>query len=152
MALVPWRRRDLERPMASLQREMNRLFEDFFGRDLLAEPFRGMGEWRPAVDVSETDDAVVVKADLPGLDSKDVEVSLTGDLLTIKGEKKEEKTEKGKGYYREERSHGAFARSLRLPAAVVGEKVEASFKNGVLTVNLPKAEEAKRKMLKIDVS
>lgn len=151
MALVPWRKGDVERPVSSLQREMNRLFEDFFNRDFFVEPFRGIGEWRPAVDVSETDDAVVVKAELPGMDTKDVDVSLSGDVLTIKGEKKEEKEEKTKSFHRVERSYGSFTRSVRLPAAVVSDKVEATFKNGVLTVNLPKAEEAKRKVLKVNV-
>jgi HSP20 family protein len=151
MPLVPWKRKDVEKPVSTLQREMNRLFEDFFSRDFFVEPFRGMGEWRPAVDVSETDDAVVVKAELPGLDPKDVEISLSGDVLTIKGEKKEEKEEKTKSFQRVERSYGSFTRSVRLPAAVVADKVEATFSNGVLTVDLPKAEEAKRKTLKIDV-
>jgi HSP20 family protein len=151
MALVPWKKRDIEKPVSSLQREMNRLFEDFFNRDFFVEPFRGMGEWRPAVDIAETDDAVVVKAELPGLDPKEVEVSLSGDVLTIKGQKKEEKEEKTKSFHRVERSYGSFTRSVRLPAAVVADKVEANFKNGILTVDLPKAEEAKRKSLKIDV-
>jgi len=75
--------------MGALQHEMNRLFDDFFARDFFVEPFRGLGHWSPALDVSETDNSVVVKAELPGLESKDVEVSLSGDILTIKGEKKE---------------------------------------------------------------
>ena len=153
MALLPSRRGQggVERPMGSLQREMNRLFEDFFSRDFFVEPFRGMGEFRPAMDVSETDDMIVIKAELPGLESRDVEVSLNGDVLTLKGEKREEKEEKTKSFHRVERSYGSFERSVRLPAGVKPDKVDASFKNGVLTVQLPKAEEAKRKSVKINV-
>lgn len=150
MALLP-KKKDFDKPVTSLQREMNRLFDDFFNRDFDVESFSGMGEWRPAVDISETDDAVIVKAELPGLDPKDVEVSLSGDVLTIKGEKKEEKEEKTKSFHRVERSYGSFVRSVRLPTAVVTDKVEANFKNGVLSIDLPKAEEAKNKSLKIDV-
>ena len=151
MTLLPSRRKEGERPIMSLQREMNRLFDDFFGRDFFVEPFRGMGEWRPAMDVAETDNAVVVKAELPGLEAKDVEVSLNGDILTVKGEKKEEKEEKTKSFHRVERHYGSFERSIRLPAPVKPDKVEATFKNGVLTVELPKTEESKAKSVKIKV-
>jgi HSP20 family protein len=151
MALVPWKRQDIERPAASLQREMNRLFDDFFTRDFFVEPFRGMGEWRPALDVAETDTAIIVKADLPGLEVKDIDVSLRGDILTIKGQKKEEKEEKTKSYHRVERHFGSFERSVRLPAPVKGDQVEASFKDGVLNIQLPKTEEAKQKSIRIKV-
>jgi HSP20 family protein len=151
MALLPSRRKEGERPIVSLQREMNRLFDDFFGRDFFVEPFRGMGEWRPAMDVAETDNAVLVKTELPGLDAKDVEISLSGDVLTIKGEKKEEKEEKTKSFHRVERHYGSFERAIRLPASVKADKVEATFKNGVLTIELPKTEESKAKSVKIKV-
>ena len=151
MALLPSKRQDIERPAASLQREMNRLFDDFFSRDFFVEPFRGIGEWRPAVDVAETDTSVIVKADLPGLDAKNLDVSLRGDVLTIKGEKKEEKEEKTKSYFRVERHYGSFERSVRLPASVKADQVQASFKDGVLHIEMPKTEEAKQKSIRIKV-
>ena len=151
MKLVPWRRSDLAKPWPSLRNEMNRLFDDFFTQDFMPQPFRSMGEWAPALDISETDEAVVVKAELPGLEANDVEVTLQDNVLTIKGEKKEEKEEKSKNFHRVERSYGQFERSFRLPTAVKGDKVEAAFKNGVLTVELPKAEEAKAKSVKIKI-
>lgn len=149
MALVPWKKKEGDQPLSTLQREMNRLFDDFFTRDYFVEPFRGMGEWRPALDIAETDTAVVVKAELPGLDSKDVEVSLSGDVLTIKGDKKEEKEEKTKSFHRVERTYGSFQRSVRLPSAVRADQVDATFRNGVLTITLPKAEQARSKTVKI---
>ena len=149
MALLPSKKRDGVQPLSNIQREMNRLFDDFFNRDYFVEPFRGMGEWRPALDVAETDKAVIVKAELPGLESKDVEVSLSGDVLTVKGEKREEKEEKTKSFHRVERSYGSFQRAVRLPAPVLGDQVEVTFKNGVLTITLPKSEEAKTKSVKI---
>lgn len=152
MALVPWSKRDGERPVTSLQREMNHLFDDFLNRGWLAvEPFRGMKDWVPALDISETEEAVVVKAELPGLEQKDVEVTLSGDLLTIKGEKKEEKEEKSRHFHRVERSYGSFERNIQLPTDVKADKVKASFKNGVLVVELPKAEQTKSKSVKINV-
>ncbi len=151
MALLLSRRKDSERPWMTLHRQTNRLFEDFFGRDYLTEPFRGLTAWSPALDMAQTDDAIIVKAELPGLETKDVEVELTGDVLTIKGEKKEVKEEKAKSYHRVERCYGSFQRSVRLPAAVKGDEVDASFKNGVLTVSLPKIEESKTRSVKIKV-
>jgi HSP20 family protein len=120
---------------------MDRLFDHFFepGWPKLPE----LGEWEPTLDLSETKDAVIVKAELPGVEQKDIAVSLQEGMLTIKGEKEAEKEEKDKRYHRVERSYGAFFRSIRLPAAVDASKVAAAFKDGVLTVTLPKAPEAK---------
>jgi HSP20 family protein len=151
MALLPSKRQDIDRSGASLQREMNRLFEDFFTGDLFVQPFRAIGEWRPALDVAETDASVIVKADLPGLEVKDLDVSIRGDILTIRGEKKEEKEEKTKSYHRVERHYGSFERSVRLPATVKADQVKASFKNGVLQIEMPKTEEAKEKTVRIKV-
>ncbi|HQP29278.1 MAG TPA: Hsp20/alpha crystallin family protein, partial [Syntrophales bacterium] len=94
---------------------------------------------------------VVVKAELPGIDEKDLDVSLSEHALTIKGEKKEEKEDQGKGYYRMERSYGSFHREIPLPASIDAKKVEAAFKNGLLTVTLPKTEEARKADRKISV-
>ena len=118
MSLIPWRRRDLAGSLGGLQREMNRMFDDFFGRDFAVEPFGRGGEWVPALEVSESDNAVAVKAELPGLDPKHVEVTLVNGVLTIKGEKKHENEAKEKNFHVVERSYGSFQRSVRLPAAV----------------------------------
>lgn len=135
------------RELSTLRREMDNLWNRFFGETTLPSVFAK--EWAPTVDVSETKEHVVVKAEMPGLEAKDIDVSLSGDLLTIKGEKKKEEEKKDEHYHYRERYAGSFQRSLRLPVAVKGEKVEATFKNGVLTITLPKAEEAKKKAIKI---
>lgn len=134
-ALAPWKGMDL------LKREMDRVFDRFF-EPQWDEP-EAAGEWAPKVDVSETKDAVVVKAEIPGVEQKDINVSLQDQVLTIKGEKHHEKEEKDEKYHRVERSWGAFTRSFRMPVAVAGDKVSATFKDGMLTVTLPKAPEAK---------
>jgi HSP20 family protein len=105
--------------------------------------------WLPAVDVSETGDKITVKAEIPGMEAKDIEISMVGDTLTIKGEKKAEKEEKDENYHMVERSYGSFNRAMKIPAMVDAEKVEATYKNGVLTVVLPKKEEVKPKAIEI---
>lgn len=106
-------------------------------------------EWAPMVDVSETKDNVVVKAEIPGMEAKDMDVSVSGDVLTIKGQKKTEEEKKDEHYHYRERYSGSFQRSFRLPVAVKTEKADAAFKDGVLTITIPKAEEAKKKEIKI---
>lgn len=134
-ALTPWKGMDV------LRNEMERVF------DRLIEPrwgeFEAAGEWAPKVDISESKDAIVVKAEIPGVEQKDISVSLQDQVLTIKGEKHHEKEEKDEKYHRVERSWGTFMRAFRMPAAVAGDKVAATFKDGTLTVTLPKAPEAK---------
>lgn len=152
--LIPWRRRDMDvspdRSAVDLWREMDNVFDRFFGD--MRWPDRTMTrQFVPALDVSETDGEFVVKAELPGIDPNEVNIDLTGNLLTIKGEKKHEKEEKGDGYCRMERSYGAFSRSFQLPSEVEQDKIEAHYKNGVLDLRLPKAESAKRKSIKIEV-
>jgi HSP20 family protein len=120
---------------------MDRLFERFFESPWAELP--ALGDWTPALDVTEGKDAITVKAELPGVEPKEIAVSLEGDLLTIKGEKEQKKEEKDERQHRIERSWGAFMRSVRLPAPVDGSKVTAAFKNGVVTVTLPKAPGAK---------
>jgi HSP20 family protein len=120
--------------------------ERFFDRFVVPgwEPFETTaGDWAPRLDLSETKDAMVVKAEMPGVDPKDIEISLTGDLLTLKGEKEKETEQKEERFHRVERTYGAFLRSVRLPMAVDGSKVTATFKNGVLMVTLPKTPAAK---------
>jgi HSP20 family protein len=134
-ALTPWT------GMTSLRREMDRLFDRFLERASPELPTPG--DWEPTVDVSENKEAVIVKTELPGVEQKDIAVSLQDGVLTIKGEKEAEKEEKDKRYHRVERSYGAFFRSLRVPAAVEAGKVTATFRDGVVTITLPKAPEAK---------
>ncbi len=148
-------RREWEHPFASFQREMNKLFENFFGGVDLA-PWaslerRAAATFTPRVDVSETDKEIKVSVELPGMDEKDIDVSLTRDTLTIKGEKKEEKEDKGKDYYRMERSYGSFTRGIPLPVEVDTDKVHATFKKGVLQVTLPKTAKAIQETKKISV-
>lgn len=148
-------------PIASLRQEMDRLFDSFmsgwpgFGRWTDTAPSMSFPQPRfalsPDVDFSETDGAYKISAELPGLDEKDIELTLTNNVLTLKGEKKEEREEKDKGYYLNERSYGAFQRSFRLPNDADTAKIDTTFSKGVLTVNLPKSAEAKAKTRKIEV-
>ena len=138
---------------------MDRLFDDFssgFWRGSLfdmAPPRGAEATFRtmPAVDVAEADKAYEITAELPGLDEKNIEVKLANGVLSIKGEKQEEKEEKQKDYYRRERSFGSFERSFQVPDHVDEDKIEASFKNGILSVTLPKSAEAQKQAKKIEV-
>ena len=151
-------------PFDSLRREIDRLFDDFgFGRrgsplrarsSAEADPFwRTEISWAkaPAVDVAETDKAYEVTAELPGMDESNIEVKLADDVLTIKGEKKEEKEEKKKDYYLSERHYGSFQRAFAVPDGVDTDKIDAQFKNGVLTVTLPKTAQAQKSEKKIEI-
>jgi len=132
--LAPWG--------GNLRREMERFFDRFV--EPVWDPFEMVaGDWAPMLNISETKDAMVVTADMPGVDPKEIEIALTGDLLTLKGEKDKEIVEKEERYHRVERTYGAFLRSVRLPMAVDGSKVTATFKNGVLVVTLPKTPASK---------
>jgi HSP20 family protein len=148
------------RPFESLRREVEHLFDDFqlgawrspFGRTLF-EPFRRgeMGWKTPAVDVVEKEKAYEITAELPGMDESNIDVKFSDGTLTIKGEKREEKEEKKKDYYLSERRYGSFQRSFSVPDGVDGDKIEAGFKNGVLTVTLPKTPEAQKSEKKIAI-
>jgi HSP20 family protein len=133
------------REMVTLREAMDRLFDDAFTRPL------GLTDgWRaPAIDLYQTDDEVVVKAALPGVKADQVQINVTGDLLTIKGETKEGSETKDKNYHIREQRWGAFERSVMLPTAVVSDKAKAEFEDGVLTVTLPKAEEVKPKTITV---
>jgi len=144
--LTPWRP---FRELTTLRDEMDKMWNRFLGEWPSMEPFKG--EWMPSLDVSETKDNIVVKAEVPGMDAKDIDISLANDILTVKGEKKQEKEEKEENYHRVERSYGAFSRSVRLPKDVQSNKIKASYKDGVLKITLPKSEEAKKKEVKIKV-
>ena len=156
--LTPWlsRRHGVLRspsdnPMQDFYREMDRVFEGFFGDFGLAENGKQRLALVPSVDVAETDKAFEITADLPGVEEKDVEVTVSDGLLTMKGEKKTETEQTDKNYHRAERSYGAFTRSISLPAEIDEAKIAACFKNGVLTVTLPKKPDAKARFKRIDV-
>jgi HSP20 family protein len=136
------------RELVSLREAMDRLFEESFVRPVGGR-LAPAGMEVPAVDVYQTDDAVVVKSAIPGIKPEDIDISITGDTLTIKGETRVEEEVNEENYIRRERRYGSFCRSLALPLPVVTEKAEAEFENGVLTLTLPKAEEVKPKAIKI---
>lgn len=144
--LIPWER---TKSLSKLRREMDDLWGRFFG-DVGFHPFAET-IWAPALDVKETKDHIVITAELPGLGPKDIEVSISGDLLTLKGEKKQEREEKEESFHLIERRYGSFARSIRLAAEVDPQNIKASHKDGVLTVTLPKSEKAKEKHIKINI-
>ena len=155
MAVERWRpfasveRWDPFRGLGDIQTEMNRLFDTWPGR----QGTSGDRAWLPAVDVHETKDEFVLTLDIPGVTEKDVHLSITGDMLTIKGERQFEREREGNGntYHRVERLYGKFERSVQLPTMVQTDKVKASYRDGVLTVKLPKAEEVKPREIKIDL-
>lgn len=147
-------RHEEEHPFSVLQREINSMFDDFFKgfSTFPAEMMEGRaGGYVPKIDMTENETELNIKAELPGIDEKDIEVSLANDVITIQGEKKEEKEEKGKDYYHVERSFGSFRRVLPLPVGIDTEKAAASFKKGILNITIPKTEEAKGKVKKIAI-
>jgi HSP20 family protein len=148
--LVPRRGERGPRFLASLQNEVNRLFDSLWRGELdLGERLGGV--WMPDLDVEETDDAIVVRADVPGVKGKDLDITVTGGVLTIKGEKREEKEERSKRQHVVERTYGSFTRSIDLPEEVDTAKVKAECKEGVLTVTLPKKPGARPRQIKVDV-
>jgi HSP20 family protein len=141
------RRGDFFNELTGMQQEMNRLFDEFFGE---RRTEMGEGTWLPAVDVSETDGEMVVRAELPGMSKDNIELSLQDNVLTLKGEKKQEKKEDEENYHRVERNYGSFTRSFTLPATVDQNNIQAIFKDGILEIVLPKAEEAKQKKIAVE--
>ena len=151
MAVVRW---DPTRELDSLQGEMNRLFSNFFDTPAASKGGNGGGatrRWIPAMDLVETQDNFVLKADLPGMSESDVNVELENNVLTISGERKTEHEEQHEGYYRLERATGSFSRALSLPEGIDADAVTAAFDNGVLTVRIPKPAQAKPRKVKIGV-
>jgi HSP20 family protein len=147
-------RRENESPVLAIQNEMNRMFDQFFDDPftLLSIPsMRSVSDFMPRIDVSETDAAMQVTAELPGMEEKDIQISLENDALVISGEKKSDVEEKGKSYHRVERTYGSFQRVIPLVGDVQEDKVEASFKNGVLHVTLPKTPAAAKQTHKIQI-
>ena len=141
--LIRW---EPAREMMTLREAMDRLFDDAFTRPL---SISGVNWSVPAVDMYQTDNEVVVRAALPGIKADEVQLNVTGEVLTIKGETKQENETKEKAYHIREQRWGAFERSLVLPTEVVADKAKADFENGILTITLPKAEEVKPKSINI---
>jgi HSP20 family protein len=148
MALIRW---EPAREINSLQHEMNRLFSTFFDAPAPSGAAGGARRWVPPMDLVETEDHFVLRADLPGLSEADVELSLEENVLTLKGERTIEHEGKGEGFYRLERAAGAFSRSLTLPEGVDGDAITATFDKGVLEVRIPKPEQRKPRRLQITV-
>jgi HSP20 family protein len=148
MAIVRW---EPFRDLFTTQDRFNRLFNETFSRAFGDEEMP-VKSWAPAVDIFENDNNIVLKAELPGVDPKDVEVRVEDNTLYLKGERKFEKEVKEDNYHRIERSYGSFARSFALPGSIDSDKVEAGYKDGLLTLTIPKREEAKPKTIRINVS
>ena len=152
MAIVRW---EPFRDLIQLQDRMNRLFDESFrgaGRAVPDEDWALGGSWAPAVDIYEKDGNIVLQAELPGIDSKDVDIRLENNVLTLRGERKFDSEVKRDHYHRVERSYGGFTRSFTLPSIVDQEKIKAEYRDGVLRLTLPKREEAKPKQINIAIS
>ncbi len=152
MAIVRW---EPFRDLVSIQGRMNRLFDEAFrgaSRPSGEEEEWSLGSWAPAVDIFEQDGDIVLKAELPGVDAKDVDVRVENNVLTLRGERKLDNEVKKESYHRVERAYGSFSRSFTLPTVVDTEKIKAEYRDGVLRVNLPKREEARPKQISISVT
>lgn len=148
MAVVRWM--DPLRDLSTMQDRMNRMFDDFFGRSRGGrEAEFGVGNWSPTVDIYETNDDIVVTAELPGLEKDQVSVEYKDGVLTLHGERKHDREVKEENYYCLERNYGVFHRSFPLPGSVDEEKIDARMKNGVLEIHLPKKEAAKPRQIKV---
>jgi len=128
---------------------MNRVFEDAAGRGWKGEEPSPTTSWSPAVDIYETDNQIMVQAELPGIEKKDIALQLENNVLTLKGERRFEKETKQENYHRIERSYGGFSRAFTIPTIVDEEKIRADYKDGILKIELPKKEQVKSKQIKI---
>jgi HSP20 family protein len=146
--LIPWRgRNEVDR----FRGEIDRLFDDFFTRSPFGRSFE-KGDWMPAVDIAENEKEIEVHAEVPGMDAKDIDISLNGRLLTIKSERKQEEEEKDKNFYRVERRYGSFSRSFELPADVDASQVKAEYRDGLLKLNLPKTKQQPVRKIEVKTS
>src|SRR5262245_5876797 len=152
MSIVRW---EPFRELVSLQERMNRLFDDSYrtrsgsGQE---DDWALGGSWAPSVDIYEHDNTIILKAEIPGVDPKDVDIRVENNTLTLRGERKLDHEVKRDDYHRVERSYGQFSRSFTLPSTVNTEKIKAEYKDGVLRLALPKREEAKPKQIQVDVT
>ncbi len=148
--LMPWGT-DLLSDLSHLHREMNHMFDPYF-RGGIADDGSFGTFWSPPVEIREREDAYTVEVELPGLTKDDVKITMENDILTIRGEKNQESEEKRGNYPRSERVYGSFLRSFTLPSSVKNDKIEAQYKNGILTVTLPKVEESKPRTIEVKVN
>src|SRR5215470_17323971 len=146
MAITRW---DPFRDLSLLQDRMNRLFDDA-GRGWRADEPAATTTWSPAVDIYETENEIMVQAELPGVDRKDIVLNLDNNVLTLKGDRRFEKETKQENYHRIERSYGSFSRAFSIPAIVDEEKIRADYKDGILKIALPKKEQVKPKQIRIE--
>ncbi|MDI6740471.1 MAG: Hsp20/alpha crystallin family protein [Candidatus Edwardsbacteria bacterium] len=148
--LVKW---DPFNEMQSFHDDMNRVFSDFFGPPWRMPGRRGLTDslWAPLMDIEETKEELVVKAEIPGMTKDDIKIQITADVLSISGERKHEEENKDKTYHRIERTYGKFQRIIRLPTEVQSGKTKASYENGVLTIRIPKSEEVKPREISIEI-
>lgn len=137
--------------MLNMQREINKMFDSFFRGGTVDDGTLAPPVWSPAVDVAEQENEYRVKIELPGVSKDDVKITMQDNVLTIRGEKKQEKESKEPNYHRIERSYGAFQRSFTLPTTVKSDRIEATYKDGILSITLPKAEEARPKQIEVKV-
>lgn len=163
--LIPWKKNESNVPihqgkdddaLLDLRSQMNRLFDDFYKRPFGLNPFFGesglVGDFAPRLDISETEKDITISAELPGLEPEDINITLDRSALTISGQKRAENEEKGKRFYRVERSYGSFHRSISLPSEVDENKIDATFKRGVLKVKLPKTKAAQKQSKRITIN
>ncbi len=146
MTLVRW---NPLKEVPVLQNRINRLFEDFFPETFIEGAKDMAGVWNPVVDIYDTQDTTVIKADLPGMKKEDITISIEGDVLTLTGERSHDDEVKKENYYRRERAYGMFKREFTLPSTVDHEKITADFKDGVLKIEVPKPEEKKPKTITV---
>ncbi len=155
MSLIRWTpARDLPTfpsDVMSMQREINRMFDSFFRGGLAGDDTFVASDWTPAVDIAEHENEYSVKLELPGVSKDDVKITMQKNILSVRGEKKKEKETKGSNFHRVERSYGAFQRNFTLPSTVKAERIDASYVDGILTIVLPKAEDAKPKQIDVKV-
>lgn len=153
MSLIRWSpRRSLTSwpsELVSVQRDINCLFDNFFRGETQDNGSIFLSAWTPAVDITEEENEYIVKVELPGVSKDDVKITLESNVLTIRGGKNMEKESKNENYHRMERSYGSFQRSFTLPITVKGDKIDAVYKDGILSITLPKAEEAKPKQIEV---
>lgn len=151
--IIPWKRAGsgVQEPLARFHQDMDRLFEDFFGEGRGSFFATQEGYLAPAIDMVESKDALIARVEMPGIDPKEIEIGVTGDVLTLSGEKKQEESKEGENYLFAERRWGAFRRSFRLPSWADPDKIDAQFRNGVLELTIGKREEAKPKTIQVRV-
>ena len=155
MALIRWNpvRDGVTFPsdMFQMQREIDSMFDRFLGGSLAEDGSVFTSNWTPAVDITEHENEYIVKMELPGVSKDDVKITLENSVLTVKGEKKQEKESKSSNFHRVERTYGSFQRTFTVPSGVKADSIDASYKDGILNIALPKAEEAKPKQIDVKV-